>query len=300
MLPRRGKNWFAAFFAGVLLLAGVPAFAGVISLELTDATSVHQEGDLVRVQGSLHMVNRGDEVAVETSVSLGIGQWMWAAVPKTLGPSQDVTWDIDETFPVEKLACQTGDSCAGLVLPSKGIFPRYLRRQYKDLNLYEFSFVEVGTVTIGSLTAEELARVGTPVVLAKASLDGDGDVFEGKVDIRNASSQAQKAALSFATSRQLVISTPPKVVSLDPDSVSSAEFSLKNYSALAGNMYPAYAVVQWDENGVRGTAIARTVAQIMRPEGSPVLLRLWAAGAACSLLLIVAIVILFRRNRRAS
>jgi len=231
------------------------AWAGYLTINGTPKIEANVSGQNIILKGSYEIENSGDETAANVFPALTLGAWVWAGEPKSVKAGESETWTLDFTIPMEKLKCSEDRACAGLDLPLSGRFPLYVRRHYEDQNGYRFSAAQVHGLQLGELSSEQLTALRLPTLDGALSCRGDGQSFRCKLDFQNSGLEARKVAAGAFSARELQILDPTAtLVEVGANAAGQAAFELRNVSGLLGSSYAVFAVMQWDEGGVRNYA----------------------------------------------
>lgn len=227
------------------------AVASFITLLGKPTVTFVANGDSIEVSGSYEIGNSGDETAFDVFPLLRVGSWAWSGAPRDIAPNQKESWEIKSLLKPSDIKCLSADWCAGLDLPVRGIFPMLIQRNYRDTNAAPFSAADVAVVTIGEMADGELALAQSTAMKAKFVCSAEGGDFDCEVNLLNSSDSAKKVAVSYHTTKELLVTGPPKAVDLAPSGEASTHIKLRNLAGPTGSTYAVFAVIQWDENGIR-------------------------------------------------
>lgn len=292
------RIWYVISLISIFVLFYADmAFASSLTIEGHPRFEVKQEGENWRISGAYEIVNNGDETARNVFPNLELGAWRWVGEPKTLAMNETAVWNLNEVLPREKLACVAGDNCAGQALPDRGLFPLLIRRHYEDTNSYQFSAAEVVDLTLGELTNEALVASRARPIVAKLAIDDDGDDIDAKLELKNISPSPKKISVSYFTSREIEVITPPQTIELAGGGVNVSDAEFRNFSGLEGSSYATFAVLQWEEFGVRNSLAVSGILRIEKPKHTSLLLGLVTGTIVVSILLIY-VFVLKPRNKR--
>ena len=268
---------FLKFFAfSYFALGGHLQIGGDPKLQLSTM------GTDLSVTGDFELGNLGDESARDAFPEIQLGQWLWTGEPKNISPNQKNLWQINAKFPFEKLKC-TPETCGLFEFPTQGYFPLRIQRHYQDVNGYRFSSPQVAVVMIGEPSKEALMAARVPVLSSKLKVEQSGDEFAGTVEIRNTASHDIKVSVSFHTANELQVLSPTASLTIKPQGIEKTNFGLKNYSALPGSVYAFFALLQWEEAGMRNATFASTSVPIGLPHTTPYFLYLAALSLVIGL-----------------
>lgn len=270
--------------AVALALTGSVAHAGYLTINGIPNVTATQEGDNVRLKGTYDIENKGDETARNVYPSFQLGSWSWAGAPKNLDPNKRESWSVDEVFPLQQLSCASDSTCAGESLPSTGAFPMYVHRHYEDLNGYKFSAADITITTIGELSGNALAAARNPAFQARLNISGSGNDYSGTLEVKNSSPSQKRISVAFYSTNELNIHTKPQVMEIAPQGIGKTNFSSENFSGLAGSTYPVFAVLQWEDYGVRSSLAVPHAVTIQAQDNSKLYLYLSIGAVALALL----------------
>ncbi len=271
------------------------AYAGTLTMIGSGGLEATREGPQIRIKGVYAIENRGDETAKEVFPQFRVGHWAWSGTPRAIDAGKKTEWSVDEVFDESKLQCEETEPCASLQLPLNGAFPLLVLRHYQDLNGYRFSAPDVQRLLIGNLTGEQLDRIQAPALQTTMRTSGDGQKYRGTMETLNLGMKPIRASVSAHTTRELVTASLPPFVDIPPQARTNVEIQWENFSGLEGSGYATFAILQWNDDGVRNFLPTSTVLAIKRVSATPYLL--WGSlGAA--FVFVGALYAVFRRIRR--
>ena len=273
-------------WAGYLTIIGQPELKATVSPKLKDH---------IQISGSYRIENRGDESAHRVFPSFQIGQWFWTGEPKSLAAGGSFTWEIDAQVPFSQLGCAGGEDCEDAFLPQEGVYPLRARRHYSDSNGREFSAADIYPIEIANLGTSQLARLRVPEIEGQLEFRGNGQSFEGGLEIRNFSSSRKRVLVSFFTSRELRVLTKSSVQTLQADSLQYFPVKAENYTGLNGSTYAFYGSLEWDQEGMRNSALAVSQVVIEKPKR-----RHWLVFGAIGVFLVLGGVLYLRVLRKSA
>jgi hypothetical protein len=269
----------------VALSAPSAAHANYITLNPNNKLSVRlTDAGQVRVSGTFDLVNIGDESAYRVFVALNLGTWSHLTEPVRISPSERKTFEIDESFPSNQLACQgtAADLCGGVPLPVVGVFALRVAQHYQDKNGYDFSSAAVVPVQLGSLAPQQ--RYVAQLPPAKVSLQigrKDGEKYAAEVTLRNLADVEQTLVVSLISAREIPTRRKPFAITLPAASATTEVIELVNQGALIGSVYHPVVIASGEMKGARylvqATAPLAITAQERR--GPFVLLAMITLGA---------------------
>jgi len=265
---RKISSFNFSFLLLVFVIAGfaVPAFAARLTIVGTSDLRISLEDERVILAGTYSTLNKGDETVTQVFPVIQLGQWSWAGEPQNIDIGGQASWTIQEEFPQGMLACGDKAPCAEKDLPSVGLFPLFTTLHYQDLNGYAFSAPKLETVLLGGVTGVDLVNARSPFLQARFDLSGDGSKFRGHLEVLNLHDKPKEIVVTYFTSRELHASPKSELLELAPNAAQNTSTTLTNFSALPGSTYPVFAVLQWNENGVRNTVSAFATVLIEMPK----------------------------------
>ena len=295
-------------FVFLLLLAGLSGFgistasASVLTIEGDPQITVRASGVDWSIDGAYTLTNKGDEVGFDVYPTLELGSWQWAGEPRRLEPGAQSVWEVKGQLTGDQLSCKVKDQCAGLSLATKGVFPVVSRKYYKDQNGYQLSSAAISNVTVGDLSEDDLIKTRIPSFQTKLVFKGNGQKFKGRLSVRNSSSEPLRLAVSYYSAHEIHVQFKPQVLEVKPDSVARLPVAARNLTAFPGSKYVVFAVLQWDQGGVRNSASSFFALPIEEPppsstpDQSGTLIVAAAMIIALSLALLL-VVLRLRRNK---
>lgn len=250
----------------LLILLPLPAQAGYLTIEGKPEITLSREEAIVYLSGTYRITNRGDEEAREVYPTFRLGGWAWAGDPRSLAPEGSEVWNLNESFPAEKLACSNDPRCAGRDLPLPGLHPLLVKTYYRDLNGYRFSAPSAFPVEIGPLNPEQQASVRMPSIQTSLTLSRSNKRYRGSLQLQSSSTEPRSGAISFFGPDELRILTQPMGFDLPAGKLQGFDLELESFSALPGSNYPVYAIVQWGQDGVRNCLPLFSMASVVKEE----------------------------------
>ena len=285
---------------GLLLIAvplalgpGRSAEASYLTINGAPTLNVSMDGENISLSGSFEITNRGDEEAADVFPGLSLGQWSWVGSPKRLPAGKSEIWEISARIAADGLGCRGGEVCGGADLPGLGKFPLLVRRHYSDLNGYQFSAADVASVIIGEMQPQSKVALQTPVVDAVYLCDGDGRDFQCELSVRNSGTLARKVEVSYYTAKELEVLSRPTLLPVGPNETARTSSRLRNFRGLPGSTYAVFAILQWEETGVRNFISASALMPIAKPSH---LKKFVMAGAAAGIILAALLYVLLARR----
>lgn len=225
-----------------LLALTSPAVAGTISIGITPAVEL-KDGELTARVG---VSNSGDEPALSVGTVLTFGeQQARSELRKALAPNEAM-----ETA----LALRVGDLAPGR-------WPYRVAVDYADGNQYPFQAVHTSLVTVGSPPP---AKVAIPLIRS----EGFGRNGTLRVTVKNLAGVAREAALRVTLPDGVEVTKPLERVALAPWAEAQVAVPLVNRTALPGSRYPAFAIVEYDEDGVHQAVVAQGLVSIVAEESA--------------------------------
>jgi hypothetical protein len=223
-------------FTFSFFLFPLPANASYISLQ-TALSSRYEHG---RLTVNVSALNKGDEPAYNV-------QWEFRAGGRSVLGDKIPVLDVGSTMrTVKRLPFPAG-------LP--GNYPLTLITHYADANQYPFSALTLQTFTNG--------QDGYPTVagrLSSAAFDREGRLT---YRLKNGGPGLIVAVTRLVAPAELTVAPAERVSTIEPGSEQVLSFTVKNFSALFGSTYQAFAVTEFDRDGRHYTVIAPGLAKII-------------------------------------
>ncbi len=235
----------------VILWGASSANAEHITLSANSTYTVTGSETEVQMTGFYSIANTGDALAVAVQPTLALGEWSWAGDAVNLEPNAKHNWEIDVKFPKTLLACGGVPNCP-LTLPTRGLFPLLVRRNYSDNNGYKFSTADVTAIEIGPVDPNGAGPIRDRALNGLLSLTG----LHGELKVKNQRISPVRAQLSYFGSKDVSLPTAPSIVEIPSGAPFATTFDVQNFSALPGSNYATFAILQWEEGGMRVTDIA--------------------------------------------
>lgn len=136
-----------------------------------------------------------------------------------------------------------------------------------------------------------------PELDAKLKFEGDGQAFVGTVEILNSAPSEKKVAVNLHTSRELKVLSKQQLVTVPAGGSANVGVSVENFRGLAGSTYAAFAVLEWEESGIRNALQVSGLIRIEeRKRGGDFLL---AGLGVLALLGVMVYVAVFRKRESA-
>jgi hypothetical protein len=268
------------------------AFAGYLTINGTSTITATVEGDKIKFSGVYSIDNTGDETAKNVFPALSLGSWKWAGEPRELLANVKESWPIEGTLTQEMLL---GEAKPGENrLPSKGQFPLLVHRHYEDMNGVHFSAPDVSVITLGELTQDDLSSIRIPQINSVYTCLGDGKEFACLLDLRNLSDSEKKVSVSYHTSQELQVETAASINLIKPRAQFLVESQIKNFAGLTGSGYAVFAVLEWEDRGVRKSAAVSRVVNIKEPEKKGWFL--WGASLSLIFLGLLLYLLVFKKS----
>jgi hypothetical protein len=267
-MPAKARS--AAGAAALLLLAGAPASAGQITLQVTSTAQLR--GDVLAVD--LIVVNSGDEPAFALRPSLALHEReLSGASRESLAPGASF------------------ETSLALALPGLGAgrWPFRLAVDYADAQQHPFQALQLATIDRGASGAP-----GVEIVAIEAEpLSGRGAVT---IRVRNSGASMRQVALALVAPRDLEAEVLRGGVALQAGETQAARFALYSRTAIPGSRYPVFTVVEYDEAGVHHALVREAAVSVLERRARLAPFLLSASGA---LLAAWGVALLLRRRLRA-
>ena len=127
-----------------------------------------------------------------------------------------------------------------------------MRRNYSDNNGYKFSTADVTAIEIGPVDPNGAGPIRDRALNGLLSLTG----LHGELKVKNQRISPVRAQLSYFGSKDVSLPTAPSIVEIPSGAPFATTFDVQNFSALPGSNYATFAILQWEEGGMRVTDIA--------------------------------------------
>lgn len=219
-----------------LLIFALPAYAGSISL----TSSLSCEVATQNLKAWLLLENGGEEAAYDIQVSFETQnkQWISEIFPKL---------DVDQTIKIEYLEELDSEKA--------GVYPLIARVYFKDAGGYPMSTVVVNPYTYDEATRPEIFSKLEDLSFSKKGTLNLHITNTGYEDLNLEVNILVPDEFSFMpTQRQFLIKSRSKVIE---------RFSLNNFSALPGAVYPVWAVIEYETTNQHFTHICSSSVEIM-------------------------------------
>jgi len=243
----------------LFLLWATPSFAGYLTIGGGGNLALTSSGENLVLQGEYAISNAGDEIAHHVFPSFSIGEWSFAGEPKSVGINGKETWTLETKIDPKQLIAK-GSTFTAL----KGMYPLLIRRHYEDSNGAKFSAADVELLIVGELTHEELGAIRAPKVKPDLSCNGNGETFKCTLKILNTGKTPLPIEVSYHGSLELQTVSKPVKVEVPAQEESTTDFRFRNFSGLTGSSYGVFAVLQWEEHGLKVAEKAGSVVAITR------------------------------------
>jgi len=224
-----------AFFTFSFLLFPLPARASYISLK-TSLDSRYENG---RLTVDVAALNKGDEPAYNV-------QWEFRAGGLT------VLGDKIPQLPVGATMRTTRNLPLRLSLP--GNYPLTLITHYTDANQYQFSALTLQTFTNGQDVYTSVAGQ-----LGSAAFDREGRLT---YRLKNGGPGVIIAVTRLVAPAELMAVPAERASTIEPEGEQDLSFTVKNFSALVGSTYQAFAVTEFDRDGRHYTVVSPGLVKI--------------------------------------
>ena len=220
----------------ILSLLTSPASASFISLK-TALSSYYANG---RLTAKVVIINKGDEPAHDLRAEFKVG-------------GQDVLSENLPELPVGGTARIEKSIPFTPTLP--GTYPLTLITHYTDANQYPFSGLMMQTFVC--------QRAGLPSLVSRLdplSFDQQGEL---NLNLKNTGLSPITARTTLVAPVELTVENAVRKTELMPGADCGLNFTVKNFSALPGSVYQAWAVTEYDEDGFHYTSLAPAVVKLV-------------------------------------
>ena len=236
---RRTLNLIGFFLPVVVFLLNVPATAGFLKIETR--TSVQVAGDALKVQ--VKIVNNGSDSASNLQVHLkALNRQQDAPIKSKLDPG------MSDSFLFEMPLSGT----------PKGRYPLTVLVDFHDANQYPFS-----ALSGMSFFVEEDVN---PNLIAKADPLSMGKMQNLTFHLKNLGTAPLQAKATLVLPRELSAEKQERQLQIGPRSEETVDYTVRNFSALAGASYPVYCFFEYDSEGIHHTAVATSMVTILKEE----------------------------------
>lgn len=239
-------------------------------------------GSDLKLHGSYTLNNAGDETARDVFPTFRLGEWGWSGDPRIVEKGAKESWNIDAQIPLKQLGCAHVASCSSENQSTRGVFPILVRNHYADLNGYKFTAPQIVPLLVGPLNPRETVTVHEPDLQAQLEFHGDGQRFRGELIVQNLTDLRRTVSISGFSSQELGVLDPSQSVTLPPKGEERVKLNVQNFSGTLGSTYPVFALVEWDEDGMRNLVTTSGTVSVARPKHSNLFL---IVGVAAILLL---------------
>jgi len=131
-------------------------------------------------------------------------------------------------------------------------------------------------------------------VLQKTEMHREGNLV---LRLRNLEDQAQRLHVRLLLPQELSTTSPAQDLSLASQQETSLKFPIRNFSALDGSVYAAYAIIEYENGGRHFTSMAPGTVAIRADKGFD---QYWKyAAAALVLMMLLANVLPIRKKKPA-
>ncbi len=168
-------------------------------------------------------------------------QWLSKVYPK-LEADQELTIEYLEQLELEK----------------KGIYPLIVKIHFKDAGGYPMT-----TVIVNPYTYEEITSPNIYGKLEKLALPNSGEL---RLDITNTGYDDLDLDINIFVPDEISVQQTQTQLALKERSKVDFRFKLKNFSALAGAIYPVWAIIEYEREDKHFTSVCSGEIEIIRPE----------------------------------
>lgn len=221
------KEYLFAFFAVCFICS--PAFPSFISLETKLNVKAFYDNFTVNISSK----NKGDESAFNVQAEIIVDG------KKILLDKKDEL-KIGEIYNANKVL--------RLNLGKGGEYPLILIIHYTDANQYPFSALTAKTFSYnsGPLIQDIFGKAN------KAAFEKEGKL---EIILKNMSDKELTVNTSVFAPRELTVENNIQEIVMPAKSEKSAEFNVKNFSALNGSSYQVFAISSYEKDGIYRTSI---------------------------------------------
>lgn len=221
------------------LLSGQTASAGTISLQIHTTCTVTEKGVIVKVTTT----NIGREAALNVQIQvLFRGLKKSSRIRPKLEPGQYFTSMIN-LHPDLKLA---------------GSYPVEVRVYFHDQNGYPFSTLSHGSFVLKEGVISGVFIQPAEIVLAKRS--------KLELEILNMDLKSREVKVRLAVPRELDVRTPEKTLTIKARGKQKISFTLENFSALPGSVYPVLSFLEYEADGRHFSGVTESKVNVIKAE----------------------------------
>jgi hypothetical protein len=237
----------AIFYYKVLLcafglmtaLAGQAALAGSISQQIHTTCTVTDKGVIVKVTTT----NIGREAAVNVQILvLFQGKKHSSQIKPTLEPGAYFT-AMASLRPDLKMA---------------GSYSVEVRVNFHDQNGYPFSSLSHGSFVFKEGVNTEVFIEPSEVILAKRS--------KLELEIFNMDQESREIKIRLAVPRELNVTPSEKILTLKARGKRKVHFTLENFSALPGSVYPILGFLEYEADGRHFSGVSESKVNVIAGE----------------------------------
>lgn len=219
-------------------------FTSLLSAEnIILTSSLTCEVTLPVLKAKLYLRNDGAAAAYNIQVRFHTTdkQWLSKVFPK-LEADQELTIEYLEKLELEK----------------KGIYPLIVKIHFKDAGGYPMT-----TVIVNPYTYEEITSPNLYGKLEKLALSNSGEL---RLDITNTGYDDLNLDINIFVPDEISVQQTQTQLSLIGRSKMDFRFALKNFSALAGAIYPVWAIIEYEREDKHFTSVCSGEIEIIRSE----------------------------------
>jgi hypothetical protein len=175
----------------------------------------------------------------------------------------------------------------------RGVWPLFIRVSYVDGNNHAFEALHAVTVAFRPEGAREEAAPPTPVTV---TLSADAVSTTGQLSATLTSTLSGNATVSFVVPEGLAVTPEQANVFLEPGTRRLSAI-MTNAGATESSRLPAFAVLEYEIDGLHATTIASSVVDIVAPRETGAR---WTLAAVLTALFGAWILLAIRSRRRRS
>jgi len=206
------------------LLSWSPALADTLTIEIQTSLAVREN----TLEGTITVVNRGDEPARKVYAELGV-------------PGETVVKKIVDLLEVRQAASFSFKKKLGEI--KAGTYAVPITIVFHDAKLYPFSALACPTFTLGETFSPGLSCSTTP-------LERGGEII---FEIKNLEPFSKRIKSTFLFPREFYCPRPEISFNIEPLEMKTVSFSLLRSTAIPGARYPVFSVIEFEnEKGHHG------------------------------------------------
>ena len=260
-----------AFAIGSIILIFV-SFLAAENITLTSSLTCEVTPPMLKAKLLLRNDGLAAAYSIQAEFHFADKPWLSEVFPQ-LEPGQELTIDYLESLELE----------------NKGIYPLVAKVLFKDAGGYPMT-----TIIVNPFSYEEITSPSIYSKLDKIVLSDSGQL---RLNITNTGYFDLKLNVHIYVPDEISVQQTQTQLELKERSKVNFRFDLKNFSALAGAVYPVWATIEYEHEGLHFTSVCDGEIEII--ETANVFKKYWWLWLSLAGL-IVALFIWLNRNRRSN